>query len=89
MQSSTAEPSAGRAVDAPTLTEALRRTAASHPGIVAVRTPDDSVSITWAELLQRVDALAGGLAKLGSGAETAWRSCSATGPSSTSPTSRR
>jgi len=67
MQSSTAEPSAGRAVDAPTLTEALRRTTASHPGIVAVRTPDDSVSITWAELLQRVDALAGGLAKLGVG----------------------
>jgi long-chain acyl-CoA synthetase len=56
---------AGRAVDATTLTEALRRTAANHPGIVAVRTPDDSVSLTWPELRQRVDALAGGLAGLG------------------------
>ena len=58
---------AGRAVDASTLTEALRRTAAHHPEIVAVRTPDDSVSLTWSELLERVDALAGGLAKLGVG----------------------
>jgi long-subunit acyl-CoA synthetase (AMP-forming) len=56
---------AQRAVDAETVTEALRRTAANHPDIVAVRTPDDSVSLTWAELLRRVDSLAGGLAKLG------------------------
>ncbi len=56
---------AGRAVDAPTLTEALRRTAASNPEVVAVRTPDDSVSLSWAELLSRVDAVAGGLAGLG------------------------
>jgi long-subunit acyl-CoA synthetase (AMP-forming) len=54
-----------RAVDAPTLTEALRRTAASHPEIVAVRTADDSVSLTWSQLRERVDALAGGLAGLG------------------------
>jgi long-chain acyl-CoA synthetase len=67
MESSTITPAAGRAVDAPTLTEALRRTAASHPDIVAVRTPDDGVSLTWADLLQRVDAVAGGLAKLGIG----------------------
>src|ERR1700736_6537561 len=65
MESSTITPAAGRAVDAPTLTEALRRTAANHPEIVAVRTPDDSVSLTWSELLGRVDAVAGGLAKLG------------------------
>jgi long-subunit acyl-CoA synthetase (AMP-forming) len=65
MESSTITPTVGRAVDAPTLTEALRRTAAHHPEIVAVRWPDDSVSITWSELLARVDALAGGLAKLG------------------------
>ena len=63
--SSTVSPAAGRAVDAPTLTEALRRTAANHPEIVAVRTPDDSVSLTWSELLGRVEAVAGGLAKLG------------------------
>ncbi len=65
MESSTITPAAGSAVDAPTLTEALRRTAANHPDIVAVRWPDDSVSLTWAELLERVDAVAGGLAKLG------------------------
>ncbi|HEY8765061.1 MAG TPA: AMP-binding protein, partial [Solirubrobacteraceae bacterium] len=65
MESSTISPAAGRAVDAPTVTEALRRTAASHPEIVAVRTPDDDVSLTWGELLRRVDAVAGGLAKLG------------------------
>ena len=65
MESSTITAAAGNAVDAPTLTEALRRTAANHPEIVAVRWPDDSVSLTWAELLGRVDALAGGLAELG------------------------
>jgi long-chain acyl-CoA synthetase len=67
MESGTLTAAAGRAVDAPTLTEALRRTAANNPDIVAVRTPDDSVSLTWAELLERVDAVAGGLAKLGVG----------------------
>jgi long-subunit acyl-CoA synthetase (AMP-forming) len=67
MESSTITPAAERAVDAPTLTEALRRTAANHPEIVAVRMPDDSVSITWAQLLERVDALAGGFAKLSLG----------------------
>jgi long-subunit acyl-CoA synthetase (AMP-forming) len=65
MESGTQTTAAARAVDAPTLTEALRRTAANAPDIVAVRTPDDSVSLTWAELLERVDALAGGLAGLG------------------------
>ena len=65
--SSTISPAAGQAVDAPTVTEALRRTAANHPEIVAVRTPDDSVSLTWSELLRRVEAVAGGLAKLGIG----------------------
>ncbi len=63
----TISPATGRAVDAPTLTEALRRTAANHPEIVAVRMPDDSVSLTWSELLRRVEAVAGGLAKLGVG----------------------
>jgi long-subunit acyl-CoA synthetase (AMP-forming) len=67
MESSTIPQAAERAVDAPTLNEALRRTAAGHPEIVAVRTPDAAVSLTWSELLERVDALAGGLAKLGVG----------------------
>jgi long-chain acyl-CoA synthetase len=66
VESSTTIAAAGRrSVDAPTLTEALRRTAANHPEIVAVRTADDSVSLTWSELLARVDAVAGGLAELG------------------------
>ena len=65
MESSTISPAVGRAVDAPTLGEALRRTAINHPDIVAVRTADDSVSLTWSELLRRVEAVAGGLAKLG------------------------
>src|ERR1700722_8171033 len=67
MESTTTMAAAGSAVDAATLTEALRRTAANHPDIVAVRTPDDGVSLSWADLLERVDALAGGLAKLGVG----------------------
>src|SRR3989440_292605 len=67
METSTITEAAGKAVDAPTLTEALRRTAANHPDIVAVRWPDDSVSLTWSELVGRVDAVAGGLAKLGVG----------------------
>jgi long-chain acyl-CoA synthetase len=65
MESSVISPAAGRAIDAPTVSEALRRTAANHPDIVAVRTADDSVSLTWSELLNRVDDVAGGLAKLG------------------------
>src|SRR5690348_12109345 len=65
MESSVISPSVGRAVDAPTVSEALRRTAANHPDIVAVRTVDDGVSLTWSELLSRVDDVAGGLAKLG------------------------
>jgi long-subunit acyl-CoA synthetase (AMP-forming) len=67
MESSTIVASPGRATDAPTVTEALRRTAANNPDVVAVRTADDSVSLTWSELLERVDAVAGGLAKLGVG----------------------
>jgi long-subunit acyl-CoA synthetase (AMP-forming) len=67
MESSTATPTSDRAVNASTLTEAFRRTAAAHPEIVAVRTPDDAVVLTWAQLRDRVDAAAGGLAGLGIG----------------------
>ncbi len=63
--STTTRAAQGRAADAPTLVQALRRTALDHPEIVAVRTPDDSVSLTWAQLRERVDGLAGGLARLG------------------------
>jgi long-subunit acyl-CoA synthetase (AMP-forming) len=52
---------------ATTMAEAFRRTVERVPDRVAVRTVDDSTSITFAELRDRVDALAGGLAKLGVG----------------------
>jgi long-chain acyl-CoA synthetase len=65
MQSSTVTAATARAVQASTLTEAFRRTASAHPEIVAVRTPDDSLVLTWAQLRDRADAAAGGLAKLG------------------------
>jgi long-subunit acyl-CoA synthetase (AMP-forming) len=55
------------AVDAVTFAQAVRVTAARHPEILAVRTPDDAVSLTWGDLLERVDAIAGGLAGLGVG----------------------
>jgi long-chain acyl-CoA synthetase len=56
---------ASRAVTASTLASAFRMTAEDHPDQVAVRTKDDEVSLTWSELRERVDALAGGLAALG------------------------
>jgi len=55
------------AVDAATLGEALRRTAAAHPHVVAYRTLDDAVSLTWAQARERVEAIARGLAGLGVG----------------------
>jgi long-subunit acyl-CoA synthetase (AMP-forming) len=56
---------ASRAAQAATIAEAFRLTAAAHPDRVAMRTQDDEVSLTWAALRDRVDALAGGLARLG------------------------
>ena len=67
MEATTTTAPAGRAVDASTVTEALRRTAAEHPDLVAFRTRDDGVSLTWAQFAERVEALAGGLAALGVG----------------------
>jgi long-chain acyl-CoA synthetase len=67
MEASTTSPPAQRSVTASTVTEALRRTAAEHPDLVAFRTRDDGVSLTWAQFLARVEALAGGLAALGVG----------------------
>jgi len=55
------------ALDARTMIEAFRRTAEVHADRIAVRTKDDEVSLTWAQLRDRVDALAGGLAGLGVG----------------------
>ena len=45
--------------------QAFRITTEQKPDDVAVRNRDDSISITWGEVRDRSDALAGGLAKLG------------------------
>lgn len=67
MEGSTIATDTPQAVDAATLGEALRRTAAAHPDLPAVRTLDDAVSLTWSQVRERVDALARGLAGLGVG----------------------
>jgi len=61
----TPAPVSRRALQARSIAAAFRITAEDFPDRVAVRTKDDGVSITWGELRDRVDALAGGLAKLG------------------------
>src|SRR6478672_8669629 len=61
----TAAPVSRRALQARSIAEAFRITAEDFPDRVAVRTKDDEISITWGELRERVDALAGGLAALG------------------------
>jgi long-chain acyl-CoA synthetase len=55
------------AVDASTIAEAFRITAAERADEVAIRTRQDAFTITWGELRERVDALAGGLNELGVG----------------------
>jgi long-subunit acyl-CoA synthetase (AMP-forming) len=55
------------ASQATTIAEAFRITAAERADAVAIRTKDDAFTITWGELRERVDDLAGGLAKLGVG----------------------
>jgi long-subunit acyl-CoA synthetase (AMP-forming) len=53
------------AVGAATIAEAFRLTSVNRADEVAVRTKGDEVAWTWAQLRERVDALAGGLAALG------------------------
>ncbi|HUH80075.1 MAG TPA: AMP-binding protein, partial [Solirubrobacteraceae bacterium] len=53
------------AAEAPTLAHAFRITAAERADQVAIRTREDAFSITWEKLRERVDALAGGLDRLG------------------------
>ncbi len=53
------------AAHAATLAHAFRITAAERADDVAIRTKEDAFTITWGELRERVDALAGGLAALG------------------------
>jgi long-chain acyl-CoA synthetase len=65
-QSATQVKVPGRAArEAPTVAEAFRITAAERADQVAIRTKDDAFTITWGALRERVDDLAGGLAKLG------------------------
>src|SRR4051794_31369120 len=54
-----------KAIEAGTFAEAFRITATNRPDEVFVRTKGDDVAWTWGALRERVDALAGGLAKLG------------------------
>ena len=63
-QAKAAQPPAAAAA---TLAEAFRITAAERADEVAIRTKADAFAITWGELRERVDALAGGLAGLGLG----------------------
>src|SRR5215208_4000751 len=65
MGESTIAAPARRSLGARTMTEAFRLTVEDHADRVAVRTKDDEVRLTWAQLRDRVDALAGGLARLG------------------------
>jgi len=52
-------------VEATTIAEAFRNTAEAKADAVAIRTRGDAFTITWGDLHQRVDALAGGLDALG------------------------
>jgi long-subunit acyl-CoA synthetase (AMP-forming) len=67
MAGSTAQAPLREATGASTMAEAFRITVERHGDAPAVRTKDDEVSLTWAQLRDRVDALAGGLAGLGVG----------------------
>jgi long-chain acyl-CoA synthetase len=54
-----------RAVTAATIAEAFRLTVEDHPDRIAVRTLNDEIALTWAQLRDRSDALAGTLHRLG------------------------
>ncbi|MCW3012785.1 MAG: long-chain fatty acid--CoA ligase, partial [Solirubrobacterales bacterium] len=62
MESSITAP---RAIDAPSIAEAFRITVRLSPDQIFLRTKEDEVSLTFAQTLERVDALAGGLDGLG------------------------
>ncbi len=55
------------AKQAKTVAEAVRLTAAGHPDEVWVKTRDGSTSFTWAEGVDQIDRIAGGMRKLGVG----------------------
>ena len=59
------EHQADQATSFDTFCQAFQRTVAEHAGEVALRTPGDAVSLTWADIGARVQAAAAGLAGLG------------------------
>jgi long-chain acyl-CoA synthetase len=59
------KPAARAALSASTVAEAFRVTVSERENEVAIRTKGDEFAITWRELRDRADAIAGGLAKLG------------------------
>jgi len=65
MEAEVTEAGTREALSATTIAQAFRITAAERAEEVAIRTRQDAFTITWGELRERVDALAGGLAKLG------------------------
>jgi long-chain acyl-CoA synthetase len=65
METEVTQSTTREALGAATIAEAFRITAAERSGEVAIRTRADAFTITWGELRERVDALAGGLSRLG------------------------
>jgi long-subunit acyl-CoA synthetase (AMP-forming) len=65
MTTTPGNPNVKSAIEAGTLSEAVRGLSARYPDRIAVRTVDDAVAFDWKTLQARIDALAGGLAKLG------------------------
>src|SRR5438067_9181042 len=51
--------------DARSMCDALLRTAAANPGQLALRSPDGSLELTYAQALERIAAIAGSLRSLG------------------------
>ena len=48
-----------------TMATALRATARDHGDLIGLRTADGTVELTWSEVVEQVDRLAGGLSELG------------------------
>lgn len=67
MSEQLASPVAELPVEVTTTIHAFRRTVARRPDQIAIRDPAVDLEMTYAELQQRVHAVAGGLAKLGVG----------------------
>ena len=65
MESATTTAAGAPAVTATTIAQAFRDTVARKGAAVALRTKDDEIAITWTEVRDRVDAIAGGLRELG------------------------